>query len=443
MTRVRTDGLILISLGAVVILVTLALALRLNTRGAALDFLPDYYSARTLINGGDPYNEIAVLRTYRTEGGARDLSDPLDRAVATRYVYPPSAFAVMVPSALLPWGFAHGLWAILSVSSLILAGCLAWDLAGSNGSVLCAALVAYLLANSEILVVLSNPSELAIGLCVIAVWCFLRERYVAAGILCLALSLAVKPQDSGLIWLYFFLAGGTFRKRALQTLLVCAAVSAPFVFWVYMASPHWVHELQSNLLAFSMRGGLNDPGPASKEAHQFVDLQVIISRFCDRPAVYNLVSYLIFAPLFVIWARITIRTRASAEKAAFALAAIAPLSLLPIHHHVYDAKLILLVIPVLALLLDQRDRTSRTALALTAIAVFLTGDISGWLITKAALSIQSAPGGVTEWLTNALAVFPAPLILLATSAFYLRVYYRSTLPQPGRLGREVLSRSSH
>lgn len=427
MSKSRIDGLILIFLGAVVMLVTMGAALGLNTRGATMDFIPDYYAARTLIQNDHPYDEDRVLRTYRFEGGERDLGDPLDRAIATRYVYPPSAFAVVLPFALLPWGAAHVLWAVLSACSLILAGCLAWDLAGENGPILCAAIIAFLLANSEILVVLSNPSELAIGLCVIAVWCFLQNRYVWPGLLCFALSLALKPQVSGLIWFYFLLAGGVFRKRALQTLFVCAAISAPFILWVSAVSPHWIHELHSNLAAFSVRGGLNDPGPASKEAHQFVDLQVVVSRFYDHPAVYNLVSYLVVTPFLVVWAAITLRAPASRENAAFALAAIAPLSLLPIHHHVYDAKLIMLVIPALALLLRRHDQAARMALPVTCAAVVLTGDLSGWLITRVAFSIYAAPGSMADWFASGMAVSLSPLMLLTTSALYLIVYYRCTL----------------
>jgi len=36
----------------------------------------------------------------------------------------------------------------------------------------------------------------------------------------LRVSVAIKPHDAGLVWLYFLLAGGVYRKRALQTLLV-------------------------------------------------------------------------------------------------------------------------------------------------------------------------------------------------------------------------------
>ena len=61
----------------------------------------------------------------------------------------------------------------------------------------------------------------------VAVWCFIRERFVPAGILCLAVSLAVKPQDAGLVWLYFLLVGGVYPKRALQTLVAMLALGLP------------------------------------------------------------------------------------------------------------------------------------------------------------------------------------------------------------------------
>jgi hypothetical protein len=422
--KARKDGLILVFLGASVVLLVLGFLLHGNSRGAAMDFIPDYYAARCLIHHCDPYNESEVLQTYRTEGGERSLANPVDRAVASRYVYPPSAFAVMVPFALLPWNAARILWTILSGCTFIIAGFLSWDLSADYRPLVSGALIAYLLANSEILVVLSNPSELVIAFCVIAVWCFLRNRLIAVGILCMALSLAVKPQDPGLIWLYFLLAGGIFRKRALQTLFMTVLLSAPFILWVALASPHWMQELHDNLRAFSQHGGLNDPGPASELSVQFADLQVVLSRFYDQPAFYNLISYAIFLPLFAAWAAITLRTRLSKENTALALAAITPLSMLPIHHHLYDTKLMLLAIPGLALLWMHRDRRSRVALALTAGTLFFTGDVSNWILSKLALAFHPAAGS-PAWVSDALVVFPPTIFLLATGTFYLWAYWQA------------------
>lgn len=430
----------MVLLGAVFLVLVLSYVIHAKSPGAVLDFIPNYNAARTLIRHADPYDEEQVLRTYRAEGGERSLADPLERAVATRYIYPPSALVVMFPFALLPWGPAHVLWPLISASLFILAAYLVLDLSAALAPVLCGALIGYMLANSQILVTLSNPSELAIALCIIAVWCFIRNRFGLIGVLCLALSLAIKPQGSGLIWLYFLLAGGTYRKRALQSLLAAFVFSAPFFLWVWTVSPHWFHELQSNILAFSQKGGNNDPGPTAPMSVELVNLQVVFSRFYDVAAFYNIISYLIFLPPFIAWCLTTLRAKVTSERTILALAAITPLSLLPVYHHLYDAKLILLLMPALALLWTRRDRFAqthaRTALLLTASSIFFTGDISNWLVHRLALTFNPSPGTTAAWFSNALQVFPSPLILLATGLFYLWAYRRAALatshsaPQP-------------
>ena len=103
------------------------------------------------------------------------------------------------------------------------------------------------------LLALGNTAGLVVGLSVIAAWCFLRERFVFAGILSMAVSLAMKPHDAGLIWLYFFLAGGVLRKRALQTLAVTAVLAVPAILWISHVAPHWPSELHANLATITAR----------------------------------------------------------------------------------------------------------------------------------------------------------------------------------------------
>ena len=128
----------------------------------------------------------------------------------------------------------------------------------------------------------------------------------------------------------------------------------------------------------------------------------------------------------IAWAIITLRSRITAERTILALAALTPLSLLPVYHHLYDAKLILLVLPALALLWTRRDRLARTAALLTAASIFFTGDISNWLVHRISLSFNAAPGTLAAWFADALQVFPSPLILLATGLFYLWAYWSTT-----------------
>jgi hypothetical protein len=430
MTKVRIGGLILVSIGASIVLLIQAFVLAVKAPDAVHDLIGSYYSAQCLVHHYDPYNPNAVLHIFRAEGGEHSLSNPATRDIITRYVYPPSAFAVMVPLSLMPWGVAHVLWAILSSGGLIIAAYLSWELSAKEAPVLGGAFIGYLLANSYVIVEISNPSELVIALCVIAVWCFIRERFVAIGILCMALSLAIKPQVPSLVWLYFLLAGGVFRKRALQTLLVTAVASAPFILWVWVVAPHWSDELRANLRYFSVHGGITDPGPSSATANEMVDLQVIISRVYDLPTVYNLVSYLAFAPLLLAWLVVSIGKRVSKIKALYALAAIAPLSMLPLYHHFYDTKLLLLTVPAVSLLWSRRDRIAWIALLLTGGTFLITGDISHRFIENLVLNLHPMHRELADRCVRALAVFPAPIILLLTGTFYLWIYWRTSQPLP-------------
>jgi hypothetical protein len=424
MTRERLDGLYLLLLGTIPASLLLCYLFVTTSPIPMKDFKSSYYSARCLMQHCDPYQESEVLRIYRAEGGDSPLEDATHREAATRYVYPPTAFSFTVPFAMLPWGTTRILWIILTAGSLLIASLLAWDLGADHAPILSGVLIGYLLANSEVLMVLGNPSGIVIGLCVVAVWCFLRERFVSAGILCLAVSLAVKPQEAGLVWLYFLLAGGIHRKRALQTLLATIVLSLPGLLWAWRIAPHWMQELHHNILAFAVHGELNDPGPSSNWAHGLVDLQVVISFFRDDPRIYNPVSYFICAMLLLVWVLVTLRARPSPAKAWLALAAIVPLTLLPVHHHLYDTKLLLLTVPACAMLWAEGGLTGRLALLVNAAGFVLTGDISWSILYHFINHLRLHTAGTVDRLLAMIPVVLAPLILLVMGAFYLWVYTR-------------------
>jgi hypothetical protein len=231
---------------------------------------------------------------------------------------------------------------ILTAGVLILASYLMWKLARDYAPGISLFLICMVLANSVILFSSGNLAGIAISLCMVGVWCFLEQRFVPAGILCLAVSLAVKPHDAGLVWLYFLLAGGVYRKRALQTLAAVVVLSLAAILWVTPVAPHWMGELHSNLSTTSAHGDLSDPGPTSISIHnpgRIIDLQTVISVFRDDPRIYNPASYLICGTLLLVWSIRTLRSRFTQRRALLALAAIAALSMLPIYHRQYDAKL--------------------------------------------------------------------------------------------------------
>ncbi|MDR3774202.1 MAG: glycosyltransferase family 87 protein [Terracidiphilus sp.] len=434
MSGARRDGLMLLLLGSVVF-VFLGLALERASHEPMVDFRVMYYPARCLVQHGDPYNQAQVLSLYRAMAADNPSDSEKVRQIATRYIYLPSAFCFTVPLALLPWGPAHILWLLFTMGGLIFASFLVWNLAADYAPVATGALLCLFLANSELLIISTNAAGIVVSLCAVAVWCFLRERFVPAGILCLALALAIKPQDSGLVWLYFLLVGGLYRKHAVQTLLVTAALSLPALLWVWHAAPGWAQEWQSNIAILSARGGISDPGPTSLGGHglaNVISLQSVISVFRDDPRVYNSVSYLVCAPLLIVWMAVTLRSRGTRVRTWLALAGVAALTMLPFYHRQYDAKLLLLAIPACAMLWAKGGLAGRLSLLVTLAALLFTGDLTWALFLALVQRLPLLPAGFWAQLRVVLQVFPAPLSLLILGIFYLVVYARKAPgPAPG------------
>jgi hypothetical protein len=414
----------------------LGIALENGSHVPLVDFRTLYYPARCLSQHHDPYKQSEVSRVFRAEG----VYGPTDKEelaqIETQNVYPPTAFTFTLPFAMLPWGPAHLLWMMLTVVGLIFASFLIWNLGANYAPVVSGFLIGFLLANSELLVITGNAAGIAISLCVVAVWCFLRERFIWAGILCLALSLALKPHDTGLVWLYFLLAGKIYRKRAWQTLLAMVILTLPAVLWVWNVSPHWIQEMHANILAYSAHGRINDPGLSSMGAHglgMMVSMQEVIGAFWDDPRIYNSASYLICALLMLVWAFVTLRSRPSPKRTWLALAAVAALTMLPVYHRAQDTKLLLLTVPACAMLWAEGGRVGRLALLINSAGFVLTGDLPWVVILGLIHRLHLPPTRLSGWIVMAVQVFPIPLILLVVGVFYLWVYVRSSsahLPSP-------------
>jgi hypothetical protein len=422
MTNARRDGLYLVILGIAVFLL-MGLALENAAPVATADFRVVYYSARCLLEHHDPYSERELDAIYHAEGGESPQDTPSIRLTERQYIYLPTAFPLTIFFALFPFGTAHFLWLGLTGASLIVAAVLIWDTASASAPALSGFLVGLLLASCELYLALGNPGGIAIGLCVIAAWCFVRERYVVAGTLCMALSLMLKPHDSGLIWLCFLLAGGSYRRRAVQTLAVILLLSVPAVVWVWHVQPNWFMELQANLVGNGAHGSLSDPGPKSSAGHgigMMINLQTAISMFDDDPKIYNPASYLIAGILFLLWIAKILRLQPRNDREIwFAIAPIAALSMLPLYHRLYDAKLLILSIPACAMLWLQGGVIAWVAVLLNLGAIVLTSGFF-WAIFLRILPHLSIPSSILV----AAQVLPVPGILLVSAVFYLWIFLR-------------------
>jgi len=423
LSQSQMDGLRLLLLGGMVFIL-FGIALENSASTPQVDFRMMYFPARCFLDHHDPYNASNVSSVYLSEGDRYSLNSNGPQPIITQYVYPPTAFLVTLPVALLPWAMAKTVWLFLTFLSLILAAVFIWHLSENQAPILAGLLAGWLLANSESLAITGTIAGIAMSLAIASIWCITRERFIPAGILFLAVSLMVKPQDTALIWLYLFLAGGVYRKRALQALAAATALSLPIVLSLWAVAPHWLAELRANLAFFFAIHGINTPGLASAGAHgiaKIVSLQAILAVIHDDPRFYNPASYLLCAPLLIIWAWKVLHLDRSIRNAMYSLAAAAPLSLLPTYHRLYDTKLLLLVIPACAMQWSKSRKLGGMVLACTAVIFILTSDI----VNAALYTFSRQTNEIAPALTIAVQIFLVPFFLFVTGIVYLSLMLRN------------------
>jgi len=407
-----------------------------------------FYGARSLLRHSDPYNPAVFQQVYQSEGG----KFPSDQAEALLFrrgslvcVNLPTSLFLIAPLAILPWKLASLVWMMLTAGCFSLATFLIWKVAKEDALKPATLLIALLLSNSPLIVALGNLSGIAISLCLFAAWSFLEEKFARAGVICLAISLVLKPHDAGLVWLFFLLAGGIHRKRAIQTLGIAAVLMLASVLWISHVAPQWPQEFRANLHMLSAHGSVNDPGPDSLtfiSADYVISLQSPLSLIRDNPRFYNPASYLICGLLLLAGAFRVTRSRFTKQSAWIGLAAVAALSMLPVYHRTYDARLILLAVPACALLWKEGGRLKWIAGAMTTLAVACAGDVTTALLLGMTQTIRDGMGSLGGKLLAAFAFHPAPVILLATGIFYLWAYFLRTARERREFGLEIENTAS-
>lgn len=428
----RWVGFALIGAGAV-ILVSWGWSLSHAKPLGGLDFRALYEGAACLIHRHDPFNPGEVRAYYIATGDAR-LYPGWALYTLTLLNYLPTIYPFTVPFALLPWATAQAIWTALTAIILFVAALLMWRRAEKDAPLVAGCLIGFLLANSEIILSGGNAAGFAVGLCTIAAWCWIEERWAWAGVLFFATSLAMKPHDGGLVWLYFLVAGGRYRARAAQALAVDVVVGIGSLLWVWQVAPHWYAELRQLMAIYAAHGGANDPGILGGPTNAFrnfsmavfpgmvCNLQSIAAVFRDDPRFYNPFTYLFCAPFLAVWAFVTFRAEHSKAGAYLALAAIVPFTLLITYHRTTDTKLLILTVPACALLWARGGAMGKLGLVLTSVGVFITGDIPLVVIGRAVGQPDWLHAGWLKKVPMVLMYRPVPLILLAMGMFYLWAY---------------------
>jgi hypothetical protein len=423
--KARSDGFLLLCLGALTF-VALGFLVLISRKDQGLDFRIAYSTASCLIEHRDPYNQAELLRMYQRNGGTLPQGGMETLRSEGLYIYLPTIFAATVPLLVFPMSVAYVLWTAFAALGFLVAAAMMWDVGKEYAPLLTGALLCCYLANSGSLISTGNAASLALSLGIIGAWCILRARWVVAGILCMALSLAIKPHDSAFLWLVLFLFGGTIRKRALQSLAVMVCVSLPFVVWVWRIAPDWLQEMRAHIAILSAHGAVSDPGPATvlnRGTLALTNLQAVFSLAWDRPQFYNAASYAVCFAMIAVLVGKTLRRCPSEKSRWIAMASTSALTLLPVYHRQYDAKLLILAIPACALLWSQKGRTGRIAVIVTSLGLLVTSDLPWAFYLAGTSNLQlSGVGARIYFLSLAVTV---PLTVTLVAAWYLVAYARA------------------
>jgi hypothetical protein len=423
LSRARIDSLVYFLLGAAAFL---ALGW-LSPPDPSLDlsdFKAVYYASRAQVLGQDPYIPANLFHLYRYDPAVTSAAQAGARDVVIYCVNLPTTLLLFAPFALLSSPAAHLIWPIVTAALFLLAAYLVWDVAVDWAPRVTGLLLLIVLSGSQLLLQTGNAAGVVVSLATIAAWCFLRDRYIAAGVLCLGLALALKPQDAGLVWLFFVLTP-RFRLRALQALGVVAALAVPAALWTWHVSPHWIDELHRNVQSTFAPGQLNDAANVMIDpvvrGPMIISLQTITSLYWSNAAVYNAIAYLVLAPVLLFWITAVLKRRFADLDVWIGLAAAVPITMLLGYHRQYDSRLLLVAVPACALLSRAGDRAGRLAVWFTFAAALASSSIVISMIGNFTFGLRTDHAGPMRTLVYSLIGRPVPWAMLALAMFYVSV----------------------
>ncbi len=201
-STVRTICLILGSL----IFVLIPMRQFSDVLSGARDFRTVYGSSRCLIYGCNPYDPTQIKQAFEkgNSDADRESTGGASAWISFNANYPPTALALVIPFALLPWKPALLAWLFINAALFIVATFCIASLCADYSPILVPLLLTLFLATSTMLLQTAQPSCAAIGLCVIGTWALTRIGGYSQGCFVWRLALRLSRRSARLSGSIFF-----------------------------------------------------------------------------------------------------------------------------------------------------------------------------------------------------------------------------------------------
>jgi hypothetical protein len=292
------------------------------------DFLIQYTGARAWLHGVNPYLP-AGLPAVAKDAGA---TVPQDYFLNNPSVYPPFAFPLLAPFAILPWGIAKFVWLALILGFTI------WSISKFAGfdKRWTLPIATFLLAFAPVHTGLAKgqPAVVVCGLLFASL--FTPHVYIS-GVL-LGLATCIKPQLT-IGFLLLAAAQRQYRKLAVVAAIGVVGCAIGLGFIAAGWYPAWA-SVMGDVVGSS--SGVGSVQPRSPIWYQLINLHVLI----PQSLAYTPVEVILYGIAVTVTAAAVFRARN--DKMAWAL--IAPATILISYHRFYDAELLWLGIPAILLL---------------------------------------------------------------------------------------------
>jgi len=328
------------------------------------DFLAPYTGSRCLWAGCNPYDLSQVQHEFARAGG---LEQDHPTWAFEPPVYPPSTLVALLPMSFLHYHAARAVWYGLTACLFFAASLVLISFVAESYKPWAMLLGAFLYWSEPVglLFNIGQPSGLAASLALLSLWLFFRNPRSGAAVICLGISLSLKPQLGGLFLIYFLL-----RPRSRAYACKSAALGAAFliagILWLTLspASHNWRSDYRAQIANSQALGAVNDPSAQSGYARQFTNAQIVFALFVNNPSRDTNFAYALGAILFAAWVMIVLRT---SEGDLFStLAAITCIGMLPVYHREYDLVLLMIGFPALIAMMSRRQAMGWPTLLCTA-----------------------------------------------------------------------------